>query len=1247
MPPRRRLRDQNDFGTESNSATRESAAPEPRSNRNKRGRRSEPQRTGLRWPRRLGILFLALVLLVALAPNIIGWLGMHQTMIDWGAKDFDGKISVARVSLGWFQPVVMSELKAVDRDGEPLAEIESVRSTNRLASFVFGSNLGNFEIVRPKVTLRVRPGGSNLEDAISNYTRTPAKPEPSSDLPPISITIVDASVQIIGSQANGATTLDKLNAKIQTAGTAAFVAEIDGELADVQNRGSFKATVQLDDKSKTIAGNDGSLNLDVSQLPLAALAPVLERVLGTVQLTGEINGQTNINFTDAGRTIAADIAQMTLVNAYVSAPRLIGQDTIQIQKLVANGKLNYGDAVVSADQFSTNCDFGSLVANGQFAWSQLNEMVARGQLTQTPFQLNGQLDLARIATIFPSTLRVYDDLQFESGDLRFQFSSKPAAGAGRMLVNVDTTNVVARRAGQRLAWQQPLRFVADVVQQGDSLKLQELDCRTDFLTANGSADFQSGSFVIQGDLAKLLERASQFVDVSGWQLAGIVDGKLDWQLLDESQLKVADSPSASNPIALVGKPIGLQTTFVISQPVLGMPGMQVWRDSELKLNGSGRGTTDGKGGLSLETAEAAVQIGTEQAQIKLLEPVANVFRQTRWPLDCTATGSLANWLRHVESFVDVGTFQAEGDAQFKTVAIVESKSVSLQNFDYDIKQLGFVGYGMKIAEQQIKGLAQAQFAMDTGVLTVSDVTLASSSVAARGEQIKLSYDQALLVAGQIGFRADVNRVTNWFGLSSAPDSIHYFGTSEGSIVLSSDKSSIGGTVNATIPELLAAQQLAVRNAEGTTRGDWKELLRETNVKLSGKLGLSQDFNQLTFKNLIVDCSSVGVKANGSIDDLMNSFKMDVAGTWSPQWEKANGLLAAYSYDLVQLAGKENQSFSIRGPLFSAGTTGAAVSFLPPDLEIQSQLGWERGEVCKLPLGPATVDLKMAGGMAALSTGSIPFSGGTIQLAPKLDMRGPSPVVLIDKGPVAENIALTPEICRDWMKYVAPLLADVTSAQGTFSLQTDGSQIPLDDPMAARVRGAVQLNNVTVGAGPVAQQLIGAVQGIRTLLRPTEAADQNDLSVWMKLDQQTVPFAIQDRRVHHEGLTLTMKDVTIRTKGSVGLDQSLSMVAEIPISESWLGNDPWLAGLKGQTLQIPIGGTVTKPVLDKNAIQQLSMQLIKRTAANQLNNVVGDQAQKLQSKLGGELDKLKSDVGDKLPVDLQQGLDKLFGPKRDK
>ena len=86
----------------------------------------------------------------------------------------------------------------------------------------------------------------------------------------------------------------------------------------------------------------------------------------------------------------------------------------------------------------------------------------------------------------------------------------------------------------------------------------------------------------------------------------------------------------------------------------------------------------------------------------------------------------------------------------------------------------------------------------------------------------------------------------------------------------------------------------------------------------------------------------------------------------------------------------------------------------------------------MPLGAGRYDVVLKNGVARLRTDGIPLAGGRLVASPRINLSGARLVLVLDPGPVAERIQLTPEICRDWLKYVAPLLADATSASGRSS-----------------------------------------------------------------------------------------------------------------------------------------------------------------------------------------------------------------------
>ena len=119
---------------------------------------------------------------------------------------------------------------------------------------------------------------------------------------------------------------------------------------------------------------------------------------------------------------------------------------------------------------------------------------------------------------------------------------------------------------------------------------------------------------------------------------------------------------------------------------------------------------------------------------------------------------------------------------------------------------------------------------------------------------------------------------------------------------------------------------------------------------------------------------------------------------------------------------------------------------------------------------------------------------------------------------------------------------------------------------------------------------------------------------LNIRDQQVNFRVIEGRVHHQNLEFQVNDITLRSQGSVGFDQTVQLTLHVPIQDSWIAKEPLLAGFKGQSLQIPVSGTLTHPQLDERAIASLSQQLLQGAA---------------QQAIGGELNK---------------ALDKIFKPR---
>ncbi len=1226
MPRRRRSSTSND-SAEIQTASREA--------RQRRAERAE----GSRWLRRLAYFGVALLVFVALLPNLIGWTPLKQIFLDRALADFEGRVTVDRLSLGWLQRIQADGVHVVDREGNAMADIDTVRSSHRLLSFLTGSDLGSFEILKPHLRVVTRDGGSNFEDAAKTYLETPAT-EPSAALPRVSISVLAGQIELASVSDPHPWNLNNLNAEIVLGEVAAITANLTASVFRDDQVGVLEAQLSLDDQSPTVNGDNGSLQVKTNDLPLGSLAPLLERVVGKSALTGRVHGDINLSFTQGGAFASLDFVNSNIQGLQVSIPKFLGRDVVSLNKIVATGHVATTPQGAEAKNWVVTSDVGRISTDGQFDWNQFSRLAEEQVLVATPFQLDGQLDLARLTQLLPDTLKVYEDLQVESGEIRCQINSRPEQGMGRLVVNVDTANIVAIRDGKRLAWQQPLRLVSTVAQRNGNWSLDELKCQSDFLTIDGSATQKQGRFQVDGDLSILMQRLAQFVDTQGWGIQGKVSGNLNW---DNAQT----NSGAASSVSLVNVPLQFSGVIDIAQPMFSLPGMKAWRENQIKMELEGTGTALVNGSASIDAADVLLTMGGEQARIRLHEPIADLFKQSRWQAQCAMGGSLAKWLGHAGVFYDLSFLDTDGDTVVNFLASMDAQQLVLSDLRYQVNNWMFRGYGFTIDEPQVSGEGLLKYDFKTAVVQMPEITMTCSGFAARGDNVALQYASFLDASGAVAFRADTHRILSWLGMFPAADSIHYFGGAEGNLKFASSAEFIQGELAGKITDFVAAQ---AQRGDGTQNG-WKELLRESQIDVQSLVGLRQDFDQLTFKDLTMVASSVQVKTTGSLTDLAGSMVADIEGTWSPDWIRVQALLDAYAYNQVKLAGRQQLAFSVNGPMFNATPTDP---WPPQDLRVVSKLAWDQGVVFLLPLGAAEVTSGIVNGQATVQTGEIPFSGGVVTLSPTYDLRAAVPVVALPAGPVATNVTLTPEICRDWLKFVAPLIADVTSAEGKVSLETTGVSLPLTDLNTATGRGVIKLTDVTLGAGPLGKQLIAAVENLQAILKPNAVPDGKDRSVWLRLEEQSVPIAIANGRVHHDQMQIRVKDVTMTTQGSVGFDQSISMTVAIPILDDWIAGERLLSGLQGQSITIPITGTLSAPKLDFKAMQNLSLQIVQRTAANELTaqteklqNKLGSEVEKIQGQLGGEIEKVQTKLNDKVQGELLKGINGLFGPKKDK
>jgi translocation and assembly module TamB len=161
-----------------------------------------------------------------------------------------------------------------------------------------------------------------------------------------------------------------------------------------------------------------------------------------------------------------------------------------------------------------------------------------------------------------------------------------------------------------------------------------------------------------------------------------------------------------------------------------------------------------------------------------------------------------------------------------------------------------------------------------------------------------------------------------------------------------------------------------------------------------------------------------------------------------------------------------------------------------------------------------------------------------------------------------------------LKYAMPVLAEA-NLSGEFSLDVDGWRVPLFAPEKASGSGRLVIDRLDVEPGLLMRQLSQSF-GHPEAIRLAQA--------------MAVPVSMADGRIHHRDLKFTLGNVTVTSRGSVGVDQTLALVAEVELPRSAATNLPLFDAV--QRLSIPIGGTLDHPAVDREGLRASGKDLFR-------------------------------------------------------
>ena len=350
------------------------------------------------------------------------------------------------------------------------------------------------------------------------------------------------------------------------------------------------------------------------------------------------------------------------------------------------------------------------------------------------------------------------------------------------------------------------------------------------------------------------------------------------------------------------------------------------------------------------------------------------------------------------------------------------------------------------------------------------------------------------------------------------------------------------------------------------------------VSMSAEVARAGD--SLTVKAMSAHIPFLSASGSGRVDDLNSLRRFDFQGEIKPDFEAINTWLVRQVEPGAKLAGQP-RPFRVGGVLSGSDPIGS----------VEGEVGFDLASVdlYGIKLGPAPIVVRARGGQILVDPISTTLNEGQIRLEPEIvlqDTKG-EPTLRLGKNSTIRDANINDDVSRRVLSFVAPVLEGATRVSGRLSVDLDHAEFSLKSgrSRSAVVEGLVVFNDVAFAPGPLANDLLGAI-------------GRRDASV--KLDRP-VTLTIADGRVNQSGLAIPVGDLTrIELAGWVDFDRNLALTATLPVTAAMLGNNPLLSDIAaGTQVRLPIGGTLSKPKIDREAftasLKDLGKSLLTRGA----------------------------------------------------
>lgn len=1004
-----------------------------------------------------------------------------------------------------------------------------------------------------------------------------------------------------------------------------------------------------------------TLQLIADRLPLAPLEPWLARVLPEARITGDASADLNVAWNAAppaagpalslGSSLAAagkiDATNLRFTAAAFSGDLLeLPAATMVVDAGLAGNRLTARNCTMRSDWLQADL-------NGEFNLEEINRLSLKS-LPTSDAVITARADLPQLTRMLPRTLRLRPGVRVDAGMMEVTARSANADAGRNWTIAAVLQNLVGSDGERPIRWTKPVEVGLDAVDTPSGPQFQRALFRSAFATATADGTAGGVEGEVQFNLAELADQLGQFVDLSTWRLQGTGAGK--FSLRDTGTNRFAASAELD-----------------LQQIDVQRAGKVVWQDPQVRVEVQTAGDRLALKPSRLETGSVTMRGPNDTLAVELLEPIVLSDKNRSWFVTLTGNGPLESWAGRLRPWVAGVPEQLSGQSTVSAsvrsapglLQVTESK-ISIQNFQAQVGKT-------RIVEPAIEAAGDFRWDSAARLFDSKAFQLSSRSVAFGTRDASVQFAEAgpPTARGDVAFRGDLERMSSWGDLLGAePGGLRARGEFEGLLKLSSDANRATAVLTGSAAPLqlvnsadgsLAWNEPRVELATEIAYTNNDDLLRFSNMRLTGKtvkLEGAGDVEQFRTAGLLRGDVNVTYDA-AELATLLTAYlgpNIQITGANQAHIEATGQLYAASPPPSQGGAGGGLPPAANPNGAAPDGTTTwnttpiaatipanpTAYSPQPPGLpashwsrrwQLATQTGWSAANVFGLPIGPAQLVANVRDGQANFAPLELTVGPtGRVSLTPRVLLDSTPQLIEFAPGQVISNVAISAEVSDRMLKYAAPMVAGAAQTEGSFSFFLNQAQIPLRQPKTGRLEGRLTVHNLAVTPGPMIQQIATLISQLDALSKNSQNIGQNlgqnlnqglgsilgavtpqkapEPIKGITMSEKAIDVRVADGRVHHSNLEFLIDDVPVRSNGSVGFDETLSLMIEVPIQAKWVGSKPALQSLVGQVIQIPVGGTFAKPQIDNRAVGNFVAQAAQQAAGG----IIGEELNKAFDKI---------------------------------